>query len=493
MRNEYPALFDDSGEKLADFDERVKAYFPFVEPHLKLHRNNPHVVYGRLDARMVFSEINVEGLEAILELKAAHERRGEKASMVHFPNHSSMWDFQIVQTRLAIAGIAAIIQAGYNLSTPMSDGMLRDCGALFVFRDDTTIYDENVWLNFAKDLAQKTLNLKDRQYEPGKGRMRVDLENLMIHTGQAMARPIRKIGGESTLFIDKHMSTAIYEAIVPEIFRQGLDFLPFAGETKIKPPEGGKPVRKVGRSYTGLFTNYSLIPFKLPMTLPNNNGSERYFTPVFISYERLVEDQLFGFLQEMARSDNPVVKAGANAIDYAHSRVHRLVQRGGRVHVAFGEPIAVKDLKEQGYTYRDAPKLIHQKAGELAVFYPTQMVALAVYLEKGGKIIPDKQAGKENPANDKKVSKRDLADRIDMLIETLPQESLKYLPRGTNEIIAQAQDQFWQTGLRSRHVADLSGKYVHINKPEILQQYANHNLHLVPEDMQRELITEANL
>ena len=191
-----------------------------------------------------FSNIEVNGLERLLEKVQAGKR------LIFIPDHQSEYDWLLLQSRLFLADIRTVIQAGDNLFIGPLDPILRGCGAFMSVRDKHSFYSSH-WL----------YNL------------------LAKHVGK---RPI---------VIDRDSYNRLYVKQLKRIFgREHYNLLVFPGyETD---PYSG--IVKYGRSYSGMFNPLSPYVFiTVSKALRELGIRDAEYIPVSVSYERVPEDVLF--------------------------------------------------------------------------------------------------------------------------------------------------------------------------------------------------------
>ena len=191
-----------------------------------------------------FSGVDVIGLEGIKRKIEAGKR------LIFIPDHQSEYDWLLLQSRLFLAGVRTVIQAGDNLFIGPLDPILRGCGAFMSVRDRHAFYSGH-WLY---NLLAKSL-------------------------------------GKRPIVVDRDSYARLYLKQLKRIFgRERFNLLVFPGyETD---PYSG--LVKYGRSYSGLFNPLSPYIFitvsKVLRELGIRNAE---YIPVSISYERVPEDVLF--------------------------------------------------------------------------------------------------------------------------------------------------------------------------------------------------------
>jgi hypothetical protein len=310
-------------------------------------------------------------------------------------------------------------------------------------------------LNALKEGAYKVRNFELASTHHPAARATVDG---VLWPFKQLAKGVCMFGGDTTLTITSKLGGDINTAFLPYNLLRGYDDLVFPEEEKVN----GK--RDVGRSKDGRLRRISLIAASQLIEAPLDD-QERYVCCVNDSCERVIEDEVYPLLASMAQSPNFLVRHMTYGLDWVHAWLYTLpLQRKGRMHIEFGNPIPIAELR--GMKRIERTEFLRQEVGKLSVLYPTQMAAMAVSLAKEG-----------NMASETTVGMQAVRDNIKYLQDTLPEHNLRFLPQDIDEIVAQAHRQFWQCGVR--RIAHFDGTHVDIHNREVFQQYANHCKHLL--------------
>lgn len=191
-----------------------------------------------------FSDVEMLGLD-LVKKKAQSGKR-----LIFIPDHQSEYDWLLLQSRLFLADIRTVIQAGDNLFIGPLDPILRGCGAFMSLRDSRSFYSSH-WV----------YNL------------------------------LGKYLGKRPIVIDRDTYSRIYISQLKRIFgNEGYNLLVFPGyETD---PYSG--VVKYGRSYSGMVNPLSPhVIIAVSKVLRELHIEDAEYIPVSISYERVPEDVLF--------------------------------------------------------------------------------------------------------------------------------------------------------------------------------------------------------
>ena len=194
--------------------------------------------------RGCFSHIDVVGLESILEKDRAGKR------LIFIPDHQSEYDWLLLQSRLFLADIRTVIQAGDNLFIGPLDPILRGCGAFMSVRNQHSFYSSHWIYNH-----------------------------------------LAKYAGKRPIVIDRDSYNRLYVKQLKRIFgRERYNLLVFPGyET-----DRYSGIVKYGRSYSGTFNPLSPYVFITVSKVLRELGiKDAEYIPVSVSYERVPEDVLF--------------------------------------------------------------------------------------------------------------------------------------------------------------------------------------------------------
>ena len=269
-----------------------------------------------------FSNIEVNGLERLLEKVRAGKR------LIFIPDHQSEYDWLLLQSRLFLADIRTVIQAGDNLFIGPLDPILRGCGAFMSVRDKHSFYSSH-WL----------YNL------------------LAKHVGK---RPI---------VIDRDSYNRLYVKQLKRIFgREHYNLLVFPGyETD---PDSG--LVKYGRSYSGMFNPLSPYVFITVSKVLRELGiRDAEYIPVSISYERVPEDVLFREFR--ATTHRPAMAKYIYDHYYTFFKApysKELRQEKSRVCMKFGEGIPV-DFSGRA---REFAETVRSEIAKLTRVYETTLI-----------------------------------------------------------------------------------------------------------------------
>jgi hypothetical protein len=269
-----------------------------------------------------FSDVEVIGLDRVKEKAEAGKR------FIFVPDHQSEYDWLLLQSRLFLADIRTVIQAGDNLFIGPLDPILRGCGAFMSVRGSHSFYSSH-WLY-----------------------------NLLA-----------KYLGKRPIIVDRDSYAQLYLKQLKRIFgREGYNLLVFPGyETD---PYSG--VVKYGRSYSGMFNPLSPYVFitvsKVLRELGIRNAE---YVPVSISYERVPEDVLFREFR--AKTRRPAMAKYIYDHYYTFFKApysKELRQEKSRVCMKFGEGIPA-DFSGRA---RDFAETVRHEIAKLTRVYETTLI-----------------------------------------------------------------------------------------------------------------------
>ena len=269
-----------------------------------------------------FSDIDVIGLER-MEEKAASGKR-----LIFVPDHQSEYDWLLLQSRLYMAGIRTVIQAGDNLFIGPLDPVLRGCGAFMSVRNSHSFYSSH-WLY-----------------------------NLMA-----------KFLGKRPIVVDRESYSRLYLKQLRRIFgKERYNLLVFPGyETD---PYSG--LVKYGRSYSGMFNPLSPYVFITVSKVLRDLGiSNAEYIPVSISYERVPEDVLFREFR--AKTHRPAMAKYIYDHYYTFFKApysKELRQEKSRVCLKFGEGIPTDFTMKA----RDFAETVRAEIAKLTRVYETTLI-----------------------------------------------------------------------------------------------------------------------
>ncbi|MFH1915861.1 MAG: 1-acyl-sn-glycerol-3-phosphate acyltransferase [Nanoarchaeota archaeon] len=401
---------------------RIEDYFPYIRHRRNVKKTSPGIRFYKRVSSWIFSKVNVEGIEDVI----TYARQKPESNIIFVANHLSEFDWAEVQYLLVEHDLEAIVQAGANLFIGPLDPLLRQAGGFKVFREETQVYDENWILNIVKGFIE--------------GDLGIDLG--------------------SRVDISKDLSEKIYKAFLGKSFKEGYHLFTLPG---YKRQDG---MLKYGRSYEGLFLPFSPLVLQVPVFFQKTHPDrELAFSTIYISYERPPEDQNFSRLERMKKGS--ISRKFVYIEDYLYNLTFRITQRASRVHLSFGDPLPIEELRARGLTRRkQLADYLHKETGKLAVPFPTQQAGYCL-----------------DPitANDH-MSIYALSQRMKNLRETLQEKGqryVQYLPEDVTSSLEQAHTQFWQPP--TRKIARFDGPKVRVYRPDVMAQYANHCRHLLEE------------
>jgi hypothetical protein len=272
--------------------------------------------------RGCFSDIEVVGLERILEKVRAGTR------LIFIPDHQSEYDWLLLQSRLFLADIRTVIQAGDNLFIGPLDPILRGCGAFMSVRNKHSFYSGH-WLY-----------------------------NLLA-----------KYAGKRPIVIDRDSYNRLYVKQLKRIFgRERYNLLVFPGyETD---PYSG--IVKYGRSYSGMFNPLSPYVFIIVSKVLRELGIRNAeYIPVSVSYERVPEDVLFREFR--AKTHRPAMAKYIYDHYYTFFKApysKELRQEKSRVCIKFGEGIPT-DFRGRA---REFAETVRYEIAKLTRVYETALI-----------------------------------------------------------------------------------------------------------------------
>jgi hypothetical protein len=262
-----------------------------------------------------FSNVRVIGLDKV-KRKADSGKR-----LIFIPDHQSEYDWTLLQSKLFLADIKTVIQAGDNLFIGPLDPVLRGCGAFMSIRRSRSFYSSH-WL----------YNL-------------------------------------SAIVIDRDVYSRLYLKQLKRIFgKEGYNLLVFPGyETD---PYSGEV--KYGRSYSGMFNPLSPYVFiSVSRVLRELGIKDAEYVPVSISYERVPEDVLFREFRAKTR------RPGMAKYIYDHYYTFfkapfskELHQEKSRVCIKFGEGIPT----DFGGRARDFAETARYEIAKLTRVYESTLI-----------------------------------------------------------------------------------------------------------------------
>jgi hypothetical protein len=264
----------------------------------------------------------VVGLDRILE----KIRMGKR--LVFIPNHQSEYDWLLLQSRLFLADIRTVIQAGDNLFIGPLDTILRGCGAFMSVRDKHSFYSSHWLYNY-----------------------------------------LAKYAGKRPIVVDRDTYNKLYVKQLKRIFgRERYNLLVFPGyETD---PYSG--VVKYGRSYSGLFNPLSPYVFITVSKVLRELGiRDAEYIPVSISYERVPEDVLFREFR--AKTRRPAMAKYIYDHYYTFFKApysKELRQEKSRVCMKFGEGVPV-DFRGRA---REFAETVRYEIAKLTRVYETTLI-----------------------------------------------------------------------------------------------------------------------
>ena len=290
--------------------------------------------------RGCFSEIEVHGLEEI-EAKAAAGRR-----LIFIPDHQSEYDWLLLQSRLYLAGVRTVIQAGDNLFVGPLDPVLRGCGAFMSVRDKHSFYSSHWLANmFVKHLGKRPIVVTRDMYS------------------SLYVRQLKRILGRENFNL----------LVFP-----GYETDPYSGEIKY------------GRSYSGLFNPLSPYVFIMVSKALKELGiEEAEYIPVSVSYERVPEDSLFREFRTKSRRKRIAKYIYDHYYTFFKAPFSKeLRQEKTRVCIKFGAGIPV----EFGGKAREFAERVRFEIGKMVRVYESTLVFHCV----DNKFIIPKKELKEN-------------------------------------------------------------------------------------------------
>jgi 1-acyl-sn-glycerol-3-phosphate acyltransferase len=415
---------------------RIEDYFPYVRHKLKATRKSLGVVLYRHFADWVFSEKTYECLDDMVSYVQAHP----DWNMAFIASHRSETDWAEEPFQFITHNIKTVIQSGANLYLGPLDEWLRSAGGFKVYREETTVRSPNWLLDTLLEFLEEKIGVE-------------------LNAG---------------IEITKELAEQIYRAYFAKTLTDGYNVLIFPEYSEKRDEEKRRTI-KYGRSYSGELLPFSALPLQVPYFFQKTHPEKNLvFYPLSITYERVIEDQNFARLEALKAQGASTKRIYIE--DYWWNLTFRLHQRPSRLHLAFGEPIPMKELPLRGVASRSklAPYL-RDEVGKLSVLYPTQLVGLALdpVLENDGMNITD--------------LKERMAYVRDQAAE-LGERYVQHLPTDMDEALEQAHEQFWQPNrlpYYTREIARLDGSTVAIHRPDVLMQYANHCRHLFSEKLSR--------
>jgi hypothetical protein len=273
-----------------------------------------------------FSSVEIIGLEEVRR-KAKAGRR-----LIFIPDHQSEYDWLLLQSRLFLAGVRTVIQAGDNLFVGPLDPILRGCGAFMSIREQRAFYSSH-WLH-----------------------------NLFM-----------KFLGKRPIVITREMYSRLYIKQLKRILgKEDFNLLVFPGyETD---PYSGRV--KYGRSYSGEFNPLSPHVFiTVNRALRELGIRQAEYIPVSVAYERVPEDVLFREFKAATRR----TKIAKYIYDLYYTFFKapfskELHQEKSRVCVRFGEGIPV-DFSARA---KDFAERIRFEIGKLTRVYESTLIFRSV-------------------------------------------------------------------------------------------------------------------
>jgi hypothetical protein len=266
--------------------------------------------------------MDVVGLDSILEKNRAGKR------LIFIPDHQSEYDWLLLQSRLFLADIRTVIQAGDNLFIGPLDPVLRGCGAFMSVRNRHSFYSSHWLYNY-----------------------------------------LAKYTGKRPIVIDRDSYTRLYVKQLKRIFgRERYNLLVFPGyETD---PYSG--VVKYGRSYSGLFNPLSPYVFITVSKVLRELGiRDAEYIPVSVSYERVPEDVLFREFR--AKTHRPAIAKYIYDHYYTFFKApysKELRQEKSRVCIKFGQGIPVDFMGRA----REFAESVRYEIAKLTRVYETTII-----------------------------------------------------------------------------------------------------------------------
>ena len=413
-------------------EKKIEDYFKYVAHSIKgTDYRLARRIFDCIASR-IFSGVDVIGIEKLAEQRKKDEREGIRTVNVYVERHMSEFDWQETQRALAHVGMLSAVQAGSNLFIGPLDSVLRHFGAFKVFREETRLFSHHWFVHSAC------------RFMDGLWRNRVC---------KAVFSALR-VPRKKPVTIDQQLMRNIYIAYMKHLLHnEGRDVLVFPEYSK----DDGKNI-KYGRSYNGRLLDFTPVVFKLLRDINKTTDRRIQIVPVNVSYERVVEDQMFRTLKHMNAQSS--LKGLTYLADYCFNYMHWLFQRKkGRVVIKFGEPVAMRKKIDFKIRLHDE---LRKKVGALQTIFPSQIVGYAC-------------------GDDAEVSEPDLVKRVEKTLEELRNikadlTCVKGL--SARDIIGVAYGQFNQNCTRRIIVRNrTSGMYV-VKRPDVLVQYRNHILHL---------------
>ena len=269
-----------------------------------------------------FSNVRVIGLDKV-KRKADSGKR-----LIFIPDHQSEYDWQLLQSRLFLADIKTVIQAGDNLFIGPLDPVLRGCGAFMSIRESRSFYSSH-WLY---NLSAKYL-------------------------------------GKRPIVIDRELYTKLYSKQLERILgKEGYNLLVFPGyETD---PYSGQV--KYGRSYSGMFNPLSPYVFiSVSRVLRELGIKDAEYVPVSISYERVPEDVLFREFRAKTHSSRMAKYIYDHYYTFFKAPFSKeLHQEKSRVCIKFGEGIPT-DFSDRA---REFAETVRYEIAKLTRVYESTLI-----------------------------------------------------------------------------------------------------------------------
>ncbi len=413
-------------------EKKIEDYFKYVCHHLKDKEYSFEAKFFDFVARRLFARTEIVGLDELVQQKRSEEAAGKKTITIYIARHLSEFDWQEIQRILAIDNIMACVQAGDNLFIGPMDPLLRHHGGFKVFRDEAKLFSD-YWLTHSFYVL---IDILWKQ------------------------KPLRKIFNalglkrKKPLVINANLARDIYTAYIKQLIEvEGRDILMFPEYTKT---DDGKT--KYGRSYSGKLLEFTPLLFRMLRDLNKKTDIKLQFVPVNVSYERVVEDQMFQKLEEM--KSHRFKKRFTYLVDYFFNYTHWMYQRRkGMVAIKFGKPIALR--KKMDFKVRLHEEL-RKKVGELQVVFPTQILGYAFH-------------------DDTTLTETELLSRVDKTMAALKSNhaDVRFLEGlSSEEIVRRAYAIFNQNPKRRILTKDRTGDTYTVLRPEVLSQYDSHIAHL---------------
>jgi len=269
-----------------------------------------------------FSNVRVIGLDKV-KRKADSGKR-----LIFIPDHQSEYDWQLLQSRLFLADIKTVIQAGDNLFIGPLDPILRGCGAFMSIRESRSFYSSH-WLY---NLSAKYL-------------------------------------GKRPIVIDRDLYSRLYLKQLERILgKEGYNLLVFPGyETD---PYSGQV--KYGRSYSGMFNPLSPYVFiSVSRVLRELGIKDAEYVPVSISYERVPEDVLFREFRAKTHSSKMAKYIYDHYYTFFKAPFSKeLHQEKSRVCIKFGEGIPT-DFNDRA---REFAETVRYEIAKLTRVYESTLI-----------------------------------------------------------------------------------------------------------------------